>query len=82
MSKYDDTGHCGLPEIIAAIETRTDFDVRSLIPIYQAYRAVDLTADCSAEQLRHAVLLRLTEDLPFEEWDDLFSDDSDSDLED
>ena len=68
--------------MIAAIETRTDFDVRSLVPIYEAYRVLDLTAESSAEQLRHAICMRLTEDLPFEEWDDLFSDDSDSDLED
>ena len=68
--------------LIAAIATRTDLDVLSLIPIYQAYRAVDLSADCSAEQLRHAILLRVTEYLPNDEWGDLFSDDSDSDLED
>ena len=67
--------------MIAAIETRTDFDVRSLVPIYESYRALDLSAECSAGQLRHAIDVRLAKDLPFEEFEALFCDASDSDLE-
>jgi len=67
VSRYDDTGKCRLPEMINAIATRSDFDVRSLVPIYQSYTAVKLDAECSAAQLRDAIRARLTKNLPKDE---------------
>ena len=63
VSQVDDTGKHRLPEMIEAIATRTDFEVRSLVPIYQSYNAVTLRADCSAAQLRDAIRARPTKDL-------------------
>jgi len=62
VSKVDDTGKHRLPKMIEAIATRTDFEVSSLVPIYQSYNAVDLRAECSASKLRDAILARLTKD--------------------
>jgi len=67
VSKYDGTGKCRLPEMIETIATRTDFEIRSLVLIYQSYNAVKLDAKCSAAQLRDAIDARLTKDLPYEE---------------
>jgi len=67
VSKYDDTGKIRLLEMIEAIATRTDFEVRSLVPIYQSYTAVKLDAECSAAQLRDAIRARLTKNLPKDE---------------
>ena len=62
VSQVDDTGKHRLPEMIEAIATRTDFEVRSLVPIYQSYNAVDLRAEYSASKVRDAILARLTKD--------------------
>ena len=67
VSKYDGTGKCRLSEMIETMATRTDFEIRSLVLIYQSYNAVKLDAKCSAAQLRDAIDARLTKDLPYEE---------------
>ena len=82
VKKVDDTGKCRLSELIAAIETRTDLDIRSLVPIFRSYQAIDLDATCSAAQLRDAIGVRLEKDLPFEELQAQLCDDSASDFED
>jgi len=62
VKKQDDMGKYKLEEIIEVIATRTDFEVRSLIPIYESYNAVDLSTGCSASKLRDAIRARLTKD--------------------
>jgi len=62
VKKQDDMGKYKLEEIIEVIATRTDFEVRSLIPIYESYNAVDLSTGCSASKLQDAIRARLTKD--------------------
>jgi len=53
-----DTGAHSLDEILAKIETGTDFDVEALIPIYKAYCDTGLE-DGTSKTLRDAIGLRL-----------------------
>jgi len=58
VDRLNDTGNYNLHEILAKIETGTDFDVEALLPIYKAYCDADV-GDGTSAQLRDAIGLRL-----------------------
>ena len=53
-----DTGAHSMEEVLAKIETGTDFDVEALLPIYEAYCAAKV-GDGTSATLRDAIGLRL-----------------------
>jgi len=53
-----DTGAHSMEEVLAKIETGTDFDVEALLPIYEAYCAAKV-GDGTSAKLRDAIGLRL-----------------------
>jgi len=58
VDRLNDTGAHTLDEILAKIETGTDFAVKELIPIYDAYCVADV-GDGTSAKLRDAIGLRL-----------------------
>jgi len=62
VNKLEDTGKHKLDDIIAGVMTGTHYECSALIPIYNAYNAVQLTKECTAWQLRAALRSRLMQE--------------------
>jgi len=62
VMKKEDTGKHKLDNIIEQIMTGMDYNHSALIPIYDAYNAVQLTKGCTAWQLREAIRSRLIQE--------------------
>jgi len=60
--KQEDTGKHKLDDIIEGVLTGVYYDRSALIPIYDAYNAVQLTPGCTAWQLREAIRSRLIQE--------------------
>ena len=58
----EDTGKHKLDDIIKGVMTGMYYERSALIPIYDAYNAVQLTKGCTAWQLRAAIRSRLIQE--------------------
>ena len=55
-----DTGKYKVDDIIQKVATGTLYDPNMLVPIYDAYKASNAQAGCTASRLRDAIHSRLT----------------------
>jgi len=62
VMNQEDTGKHKLDDIIEGVLTGVYYDRSALIPIYDAYNAVQLTPECTAWQLREAIRSRLIQE--------------------